>query len=231
MVVEWFAGAAIVVLTGIALDLVSEEARGWLDLVPRGILRFAALRLPEGQRGAIYEDEWLPELDYILRGAEARPVTRLIKGTMFSVGLLFVAKRIASYRAAATTQPASEREPVLALTTDGESDPVLVLTADRQSEPVPALTADGQSEPKPAVARSSDWLVLAARSSDRLILGAFITMLALVVVYTSRHAFSSSALAGTALIGAALAAGLLVGAGRVQGLRGTLERIVTPEVT
>jgi hypothetical protein len=79
-------------------DLASEEIRGWLDLAPRAILRLAAARLEDGQREAIYRDEWLPELVYALRGAESRPVTRLVRGTAFALGLLLAARRIARYR-------------------------------------------------------------------------------------------------------------------------------------
>lgn len=76
-------------------DLISEEIRGWLDLAPRAVLRLAATQLPPTQRVTIYYDEWLPELCYVLRGAESRPITRLIRGTNFAIGLLISARRIA----------------------------------------------------------------------------------------------------------------------------------------
>ena len=79
-------------------DLVSEEIRGWLDLAPRAILRLAAARLDPGLREAIYQEEWLPELIYVLRGAESRPITRLIRGVRFAFGLLLSARGIARYR-------------------------------------------------------------------------------------------------------------------------------------
>jgi DNA-binding transcriptional MerR regulator len=82
-------------------DLVSEEIRGWLDLAPRAMLRLAALQLENRQRDTIYRDEWLPELIYVLRGAESRPITRLIRGTTFALGLLIAARRIAHYRSPA----------------------------------------------------------------------------------------------------------------------------------
>jgi hypothetical protein len=82
-------------------DLVSEEIRGWLDLVPRAILRLAAARLTSELREAAYQDEWLPELLYVLRGAESRPITRLIRGTSFALGFVFSARRIGRYRAPA----------------------------------------------------------------------------------------------------------------------------------
>lgn len=86
-----FVGGLAVVSFG---DLVSEEVRGWLDLLPRGILRLAANRLEPDIREAIYEDEWLPELIYALRGAESRPITRVIKGTYFALGLFIAARRV-----------------------------------------------------------------------------------------------------------------------------------------
>jgi hypothetical protein len=90
--------AGLYILGGLALmalgDLVSEEIRGWLDLVPQGILRLAAGRLTDVGKVTIYEDEWLPELTYILRGAESRPITRVIIGTKFALGILASANRI-----------------------------------------------------------------------------------------------------------------------------------------
>jgi hypothetical protein len=79
-------------------DLVSEEIRGWLDLVPRALLRLAAVQLDPDIREIIYEGEWLPDLIYELRGAESRPITRLIRGTTFALGLLSSARRIARDR-------------------------------------------------------------------------------------------------------------------------------------
>src|SRR5207247_991824 len=84
-------------LFGALGDLVSEEIRGWLDLVPRAILRLAAAQLEPELRESVYEGEWLPELIYILRGAESRPITRLIRGMRFALSLLFSARGIARY--------------------------------------------------------------------------------------------------------------------------------------
>jgi hypothetical protein len=76
-------------------DMASEEVRDRLDHLPHVILRLAALRLDATERVAIYDDEWLPELIYILQGDEARPVTRLYHGTRFAFGILVAARRIA----------------------------------------------------------------------------------------------------------------------------------------
>jgi hypothetical protein len=62
--------------------------RGWLDLAPRAVLRLAAVQLRAGQRKKILEEVWIPDLMYVLRGKESRPITRLIRGMWFAVGLL-----------------------------------------------------------------------------------------------------------------------------------------------
>ena len=102
--------AGIVFLGGAAMavlgELLNEEIRGWLDYLPRVILRLAARRLDPVGKIAIYEDEWLPELIYILRGAEARPLSRLIIGVKFSVGLFIQARRIARHLHRTPSDPA-----------------------------------------------------------------------------------------------------------------------------
>ena len=89
--------AALGVLGGLGMtaigDMVSEEVRDRLDHLPHAILRLAARRLDPAQRVAVYEDEWLPELTYILK--ETRPITRLVHGTRFALGILLSAHRIA----------------------------------------------------------------------------------------------------------------------------------------
>jgi transcriptional regulator with XRE-family HTH domain len=90
-------------------DMVSEEARDRLDHLPQGILRLGARRLDVTERAAIYDDEWLPELTYILQGDEARPVTRLYHGTRFAFGILIAARRIA--RDLHRTAPLEENQP------------------------------------------------------------------------------------------------------------------------
>lgn len=91
--------AVLVIIGGLGMtaagDMVSEEVRDRLDCLPRAILRLAALRLDPAERKAIYDDEWLPELIEIIRGEEARPVTRLVVGTSFALGILVSARRIA----------------------------------------------------------------------------------------------------------------------------------------
>jgi hypothetical protein len=76
-------------------DMVSDEVRDRLDHLPHAILRLAALRLAPAERVILYEDLWLPDLAYYLKGDEARPVTHLIDGTMYALGILLSARRSA----------------------------------------------------------------------------------------------------------------------------------------
>ena len=103
--------AALCFFVGLAMaalgDMVSEEVRDRLDHLPHAILRLAAGRLTASQRTTIYHDEWLPELTYILKGDEARPITRLIIGTRYALGVLANASRIASHLHRGPTQVAS----------------------------------------------------------------------------------------------------------------------------
>lgn len=44
-------------------------------------------------RAATYDDQWVPELTYILEGDESMPVTRLYHGMRFAFGILIAARR------------------------------------------------------------------------------------------------------------------------------------------
>jgi hypothetical protein len=102
-VLAFIAGLGVTVLG----DMVSEEVRDRLDHVPHTVLKLAARRLDAGQHSAIYVDEWLPELTYILKGAETRPITRLFTGTRYTLGILVSAHRIARHlRRSVVVQPA-----------------------------------------------------------------------------------------------------------------------------
>lgn len=81
-------------LLGLAIgDALSEEVRGRLDQFPRTLICLAAARLPQEQRED-HTDEWLAELHEILRGSEALPVTRVIIGTRYALGLLRAGRKI-----------------------------------------------------------------------------------------------------------------------------------------
>ena len=90
-------------------DMVSEEIRDRLDHLPHAILRLAACRLDASVRAAIYDNEWLPELIYILQGDEARPVSRVYHGVRFALGILITARRIA--RDLRRAAPLMEKQP------------------------------------------------------------------------------------------------------------------------
>lgn len=104
-------------------DMVSEEARDRLDHLPLAILRLASRQVDPAVREAIYDDEWLPELTYILKGDESRPITRLFVGTHYALGILINARRIARHLSRSTSDQPGRTEgtlgqpfrPVLAL--------------------------------------------------------------------------------------------------------------------
>jgi hypothetical protein len=77
---------------GVCSDMISEEMRGRLDRLPQALVRLAARRLPEEIRDDMAR-EWLAELHEFLHGAEAIPVTRLVKGLGYARGLFFSAPR------------------------------------------------------------------------------------------------------------------------------------------
>jgi hypothetical protein len=87
--------------------MLSDEVLGWLALVPLGVLRLVAMRLPAALRKTVYEGEWLPELQFILRKAEGRPITRLTTGIWYACSLIRSAGRIARTLANVREEPES----------------------------------------------------------------------------------------------------------------------------
>lgn len=83
-----------VLLVPILLDLVKGEIRGRLDRLPHGLLRIARRRLRPELRASRCDEEWQPELDYILTAAEGLPLTRLLKGIRYAVCLLHGASAV-----------------------------------------------------------------------------------------------------------------------------------------
>jgi hypothetical protein len=75
-------------------ELVSDEIRARMDRVPFAVLAAAARRLPADQQADLHKQAWLPELHHILRGDQAKPITRLIHGTRYAVGLWLAAPAI-----------------------------------------------------------------------------------------------------------------------------------------
>jgi hypothetical protein len=100
----WMAGAVLALGAAAVSGVVSDEFRARLDRIPYGLLRVAIGRLPQEVRADVGE-EWRAELDHILHRAEAFPLTRLLLGTRFALGLLraapSVGKNLAGVRPAA----------------------------------------------------------------------------------------------------------------------------------
>jgi hypothetical protein len=90
----WLAALSGGLLSVVLSDLVSDEVRARLDRLPHALLRWARRRLPTELRERVHDQEWLPELDYILHRAEKLPVTRLISGTRYALGLVIRATAI-----------------------------------------------------------------------------------------------------------------------------------------
>jgi putative nucleotidyltransferase with HDIG domain len=81
--------------TAVAAQVVCAEICPRLDVLSRALVRVASLRLPRDIRGDLAE-EWLAELEAILKDREALPLTRLTAGTLFAVGLLRAAPDVAA---------------------------------------------------------------------------------------------------------------------------------------
>jgi transcriptional regulator with XRE-family HTH domain len=115
MIAGFLTGTAGAILVGVLTGLLTREAEGRLDALPRFLLRLARRRLPEDSRNDLY-DEWSAELHAALHATEGRPLARLILGTRFAAGLLRSARRIASgLGPARRTSPPDERVPANAL--------------------------------------------------------------------------------------------------------------------
>jgi hypothetical protein len=83
---------AVAILLGSVLwatvtDMCKDEVRTRLGGLPYLLIRVASLRIPRTARSDM-ADEWNAELEYILRGTEGLPVTRLLRGVTYSADLL-----------------------------------------------------------------------------------------------------------------------------------------------
>ena len=95
LVLGIIAAFAFSVLSSLARD----EARGQIDRIPYAKLRLARRRVPRALRVRLHDEEWLPELHHILNHAQTRPISRLLTGTMFALGILRTARKISRQRA------------------------------------------------------------------------------------------------------------------------------------
>ncbi|MGW3769947.1 hypothetical protein [Actinomadura verrucosospora] len=96
MTVLWTAllSSVGVLAVGVVVSALRDEVRGRLDQMPRALLRLAGHRLPYDVRSDLVE-EWEAELEAVLTPAAGLPITRLIVGTRYSLGLLRVAPKVA----------------------------------------------------------------------------------------------------------------------------------------
>lgn len=83
---------AVAILLGSVLwaavtDMCKDEVRTRLGRLPFLLIRVASLQIPRTARDDM-TDEWSAELEYILRGTEGLPVTRLLRGVTYSADLL-----------------------------------------------------------------------------------------------------------------------------------------------
>jgi hypothetical protein len=83
---------AALVIAAVA-NMVSEEVRTRLEKLPRTLIWLAALWLPRDQRPS-RRVEWLGELDVTMLERDGLPVTRLLAGTEFALGLFFRAEAV-----------------------------------------------------------------------------------------------------------------------------------------
>ncbi len=113
MKVGWaIIGFLVALITTAVSNLVTEELRSRLDLMPYAVLRLAIRRLPAELRKNV-GDEWLAELHHILHRTESLPLTRVVSAVLYTLGLLHTARRIGrglrGIRTSAVTIP---RKPV-----------------------------------------------------------------------------------------------------------------------
>lgn len=80
-------GAIVAGVTGVVTGLAQDELKGWIGRLPFWLLRIATKRVPEDIRDSLRED-WEAELHHLLRDKTDRPITRLVVGLRFSLGLV-----------------------------------------------------------------------------------------------------------------------------------------------
>jgi DNA-binding transcriptional MerR regulator len=72
---------------GAATQMCQEEVQTRLTRLPYALLRLATARLPQEIRNDV-ADEWRAELAFVLRDTDGLPLTRLLRGTRYAMGLL-----------------------------------------------------------------------------------------------------------------------------------------------
>jgi hypothetical protein len=95
----------LAVLAAALLELLKDELRGQIERIPVGLLLLARARVPADLRRSLYDAEWLPELHHILEGSERLPLTCLVRGTGYALGLVRSARTIARELGPVRAQP------------------------------------------------------------------------------------------------------------------------------
>jgi hypothetical protein len=85
----------LAVLAAALLELLKDELRGQIERIPYALLLLARQLVPAELRDSLYEQEWLPELDHILAGSRRLPITCLVQGTRYALGLVLAARAVA----------------------------------------------------------------------------------------------------------------------------------------
>jgi DNA-binding CsgD family transcriptional regulator len=89
-------GLLLLIIGKVCLDLTSRQAQGWQFNLCFVMLRMARRRLPAELRVARHDEEFVPELEYILFDKYANePIVGLFKGFRFALGHVRGAKRLA----------------------------------------------------------------------------------------------------------------------------------------
>lgn len=88
----------VLTMTGLRA-MADAEVQERLDRLPFAVLRLARRRVPAELRITLYDREWRPELESIRDRFKATPITWLIVGTKFALGLLLHARQISRLRA------------------------------------------------------------------------------------------------------------------------------------
>jgi hypothetical protein len=76
-------------------DLVKEEAKTRITQIPSFIIKLAAKRVPIEIRADL-ADEWKAESEFIVNETEGLPITRLVRGTWYALGVLQVSRSVSS---------------------------------------------------------------------------------------------------------------------------------------
>ena len=95
----------LALLITVLLDLVKGELRERIARMPYALLRLARLLVPTYLRESLHDQEWLPELQHILDSSEGLPLTRLLRGTRYALGLIRGARAVARELAGVRRSP------------------------------------------------------------------------------------------------------------------------------